>query len=118
MEDLLGFDDQAEPVAAHSERQASRRPRSFYDWAPSEGGPLSLPIGAGVKPVSIAAAEESRFALDVEAPARSNGHEALYVREGELMSKLHDLLHSPLGGGVVRLIEELHGLLPRLRSSI
>ena len=34
------------------------------------------------------------------------------------MSKLHDLLHSPIGNGVVRILEELHGMLPRSRSSI
>ena len=34
------------------------------------------------------------------------------------MSKLHDLLHSPIGNGVVRILEELHVMLPRSRSSI
>ena len=59
---------------------------------------------------------DSRSTLEI--PAKSNGHEAIYLREGELMSKLHDLLHSPIGDGVVRILEELHGMLPRARSSI
>ena len=38
------------------------------------------------------------------------------MREGELMSKLHDLLHSPLGMGIARIIEELHTMIPRNRN--
>jgi transcriptional regulator with XRE-family HTH domain len=117
MEDLLGFDEEIEPPVAHTERPALRRPRGLFDWTPAEGGPLSIPNGTGVKPVSIATIEESRFAVELDIPAKSNGHEAIYLREGELMSKLHDLLHSPIGAGVVRILEELHGMLPRARSS-
>ena len=118
MEDLLEFEVQTEPTDQHSERNGLRHPRSFYDWAPSEGGPLSMPNGAGVKAVSIGSLEESRFAVDAEMPMKANGHESMFLREGELMSKLHDLLHSPMGGGVARILEELHGILPRSRSSI
>jgi len=118
MEDLLGFEDQIEPVSSHSDRQGSRSHRHVYDWLPAEGGPLSLPNGAGIKPVTLAMADESRFAVESDSLAKSNGHDAIFMREGELMSKLHDLLHSPIGNGVVRILEELHGLLPRARSSI
>jgi hypothetical protein len=44
-------------------------------------------------------------------------HEGVLMREGELMSKLHDLLHSPVGAGVARILDELHGLIPRQRHS-
>ncbi len=118
MEDLLGFEEQIEPAATQSDKTGLRRPRGLFEWAPAEGGPLTLPNGSGVKHISLATVEDSRFAVDAEIPARSNGHEAIYLREGELMSKLHDLLHSPLGTGVVRILEELHGMLPRTRSSI
>ncbi len=118
MEDLLGFDEPEEPVGSHAERQTFRRGRAFYDWVPGEGGPMSLPTSAGVKAVSMATTEESRFAVEPEIPAKTNGHESIYVREGELISKLHELLHSPMGSGVVRILEELHSLLPRSRSSI
>jgi transcriptional regulator with XRE-family HTH domain len=117
MENLLGIDGEAaEPTSSHSERAGLGRSRVLQDWAPSEGGPLSLPNG--VRPASIATLQESRFSVEADIPSRSNGHEAMYLREGELMSKLHDLLHSPIGNGVVRILEELHGMLPRSRSSI
>jgi transcriptional regulator with XRE-family HTH domain len=118
MEDLLAYEEQIEPATSQSERPGLHRPRSLFDWVPAEGGPLSFPNGGGVKPISIATTEESRFAIESEIPVRSNGHEAIYMREGELMSKLHDLLHSPIGNGVVRIVEELHTLLARTRSSI
>jgi transcriptional regulator with XRE-family HTH domain len=119
MEDLLGFDDEIESSASHHpERAEPRRPRILYDWAPGEGGALALPNVAGVRSISMATAEESRFAVEADNPAKTNGHEAMYLREGELMSKLHDLLHSPIGNGVVRIVEELHGMLPRSRTSI
>ncbi len=119
MEDLLGFEEQIESVGTHSERQAGpRRHRNVFEWVPAEGGPLTLPNGAGMKAVSVASVEDSRFAVESDNAVRSNGHESVFLREGELMSKLHDLLHSPLGNGVVRILEELHGMLPRARSSI
>ena len=56
MEDLLGFEDEIRVASQHSERPGPRRPRVLYDWVPGEGGPLSLPNGAGVAAVSIATA--------------------------------------------------------------
>jgi transcriptional regulator with XRE-family HTH domain len=118
MEDLLGCEVESEPLSSQSERPGLGRPRVMHDWAPAEGGPLSLPAVGGRVPASIATVQESRFSVEADIPSRSNGHDAMYLREGELMSKLHDLLHSPIGNGVVRILEELHGMLPRSRSSI
>ncbi len=118
MEDLLAFDDGADGAEASDRPGATRRPRGLYDWVPSEGGPLTLPAGSGYKALSVATTEESRFAVEHELPARSNGHDSVFLREGELMSKLHDLLHSPIGDGVAGVIEELHTMLPKGRGSI
>ena len=40
------------------------------------------------------------------------------MREGELMSKLHDLLHSPLGTGIARIVDELHAVVTRNRTPV
>jgi hypothetical protein len=55
----------------------------------------------------------------MEALLRSNpsNSESPYLREGELMAKLHDLIHSPFGDAVTRIIDELHSLLPKTRTS-
>jgi transcriptional regulator with XRE-family HTH domain len=119
MEDLLGHEEQPEPDLSIADRPANgRRPRGVYDWVPVEGGPLSLPQVSSFKSLSSVGAEDSRFVVEPPIQTKMNGHESIFVREGELMSKLHDLLHSPVGDGVASILEELHGMLPRLRSSV
>jgi hypothetical protein len=66
--------------------------------------------------MSAVGADDSRFVVEPPIQTKMSGHESIFVREGELMSKLHDLLHSPVGDGVACILEELHTLLPRLRS--
>ncbi len=107
MEDLLGHDDQ---TAASSSAAASggtaRRARGLTDWVPADGGTFSMSSAADFK--GIGPLDESRFAVESSLAGRTNGHESVYLREGELISKLHDLIHSPIGEGVVRIIDELH----------
>ena len=40
----------------------------------------------------------------------------LVSQSPKLMSKLHDLLHSPVGEGIARIVEEFHAILPRSRT--
>jgi transcriptional regulator with XRE-family HTH domain len=119
MEDLLGYEDQPEQSPSAPER-AGRPGRShgLYEWLPSEGGPLAMPGGGNFNTLSVAGSEESRFTVEPPIASKVKGHDSIFVREGELMSKLHDLLHSPIGGGVARIVEELHALFPRTRNSI
>jgi transcriptional regulator with XRE-family HTH domain len=119
MEDLLGFEAQPEVNPAPSDRNGTpRRARGMYDWMPSEGGPLALPSVASFGPLSVTGVDDARFSAEPPISSRANGHDAVYHREGEMMSKLHDLLHSAIGDGVARIVDELHSLLPRTRSSI
>jgi hypothetical protein len=61
--------------------------------------------------------ENRETTRSIEPVARTSvaSHEAILAREGELMSKLHDLLHSPVGAGVARVLDDLHGLISRNR---
>jgi transcriptional regulator with XRE-family HTH domain len=119
MEDLLGHEEQPEPDLAIPDRATNgRRPRGVYDWLPLEGGPLTLPPVTNFKSLSGVGNDDSRFAIEPPVQTKTNGHESIFLREGELMSKLHDLLHSPVGDGVACILEELHMLLPRSRSSV
>jgi transcriptional regulator with XRE-family HTH domain len=118
MEDLLGHEHVAETMHAVGDFSPAHRSRPSADWLPDEGGPLTIPGNASFKSHAEGDADEPRFAVHAGIHPRATTHDALYLREGELMSKLHDLIHSPLGGGVARLIEELHTLLPRVRSSV
>lgn len=119
MEDLLGQDDAAAETQVPCQQQdTSRHTQGLYDWIPSEGGPLSMPLGGKFRAMSVMPSDDLRFAMETPIPGKNNGHESIYVREGELMSKLHDLLHSPLGEGVARVIDELHSLVPRSRPLV
>ena len=116
MEDLLVHDDQGNaPSSTVSGGSTARRARGLADWAPAEGGPFSIAAGADFK--GLGGADESRFALEASLASRTNGHEAIYLREGELISKFHDLIHSPIGEAVVRIIDELHRVLSRSRAA-
>jgi transcriptional regulator with XRE-family HTH domain len=117
MEQLLEREDDALTPGLSGDRVASvRSKRVLYDWVPSEGGPLAVPGGAHLKALATPVAEEAHFSLETALPSRTNGLDSIYLREGELMSKLHDLLHSSLGEGVARIVDEMHMLLPRTRS--
>jgi len=124
MDDLLGH---AQPASGHATRPSgdhssvSVRSRDMGDWMPSEGGPLALPHGAQSSLSQNGAldkdrADDSRFGVEPQRRTGATLYEGLLMREGELMSKLHDLLHSPLGMGIARIIEELHTLTPRNRN--
>jgi transcriptional regulator with XRE-family HTH domain len=116
MEDLLGHEEEAADTEVVADRvNLPRRSPGLYDWVPSEGGSLSMPSIGNFRALSATASDDLRFAIETVTPTRTNGNESIYVREGELMSKLHDLLHSPLGESVARIVEELHTLVPRSR---
>lgn len=125
MDSLLG---ESEPAAPSPVRPAERgpstgfAPRDADRWLPGEGGPLSLPtvVQSQGYPRRV---EDFRgpsrpVASEHVAPAPQQSHEGVLHREGELMSKLHDLLHSPVGAGVARVLDDLHGLLSRGRHSL
>ena len=118
MEDLLGHEHLAESMHSPGEFSPSHRSRRLEDWIPAEGGPLTIPGNASFKGHSASDEEDSRFAVHTAMHPKTSSHDAIYLREGELMAKLHDLIHSSMGDGVARLIEELHSLLPRTRSSV
>lgn len=113
MEDLLGQEDDATELAKPT--PTPRGGRVFQEWAPVEAGALSMPSVNAFKPHL---SDDPRFGLEAPVTHRANGHEAVYLREGELMSKLHDLIHSPVGEAVARLIEQLHSIIPRSRASL
>jgi len=118
MEDLLGHEHLAESMHSAGDFSPSHRSRPLQDWIPAEGGPLTIPGNANFKGHSPSDEDDSRFSVHTATHPRTTMHDAIYLREGELMAKLHDLIHSPMGDGVARLVEELHSLLPRARSSV
>jgi transcriptional regulator with XRE-family HTH domain len=117
MEELLGNGE----VVSGSQASSARAPRkNRSQWLPGEGGPLSLPSEPSLSATSLVSStgDEHRFSIEKNGRNPASGFESVFLREGELMSKLHDLLHSSLGEGVARIVEDMHGLLPRARASL
>lgn len=121
MDDLLGHADGATATNHRLNGDAgySSRTRDLSDWMPGEGGPLSLPSQAATSHfagLDEAHHIEPRISLESVRRSASAIADGLLSREGELMSKLHDLLHSPMGSGIARIIDDLHTMLPRART--
>ena len=109
METLLGH---TEAVNGNGTQAApgsiGRRPRTNGDWFPLEGAPLAMNT-----PRSSPKLDElvsNRFGLEFS--TSSNGLENGLGRERDLMSKLHELLASPLAEPIARIVEESYRLLP------
>jgi transcriptional regulator with XRE-family HTH domain len=117
MDELLGDDDAGAARPAAEASRSGPQARGVRDWLPAEGAPLTLPAAALRSIRGLADERESLRAMEPAPRASASNHEGVLMREGELMSKLHDLLHSPVGAGVARILDELHGLIPRARHS-
>ena len=114
METLLGHIEAGTTLAAVAgavtASSSSRNGRVGTDWFPNEGAPLALHAPRAASKYDSGDAS-SRFG--VEYP----GLDVPVVRERELLSKLHELLASPLGEPIARIVEESHRLLPTVRVS-
>ena len=99
------------------------RGREFADWIPAEGGPLTFSAAsqhAGMhshySTLSDSRVEEPRFNVEPPRKSASIGFDSLLLREGELMSKLHEILRSPLGNGGGAIVDELHLIVAKSRN--
>jgi len=112
METLLGHSEAASPLAAPQGGPGlSTRGRGGADWYPGEGAPMS---GMGGRSVAKYEPQDvTRFGVDYAA-----GHDgAMLGRERELVMKLHELLASPFGDAVARIVEESYRMLPQARMA-
>ena len=126
MDELLGNPDSSGKPATRLSNdlsQAASRLREFSEWIPGEGGSLSIPASnnhAGnhhpILALEEPRLEESRFGVESHRRSLTTSLENLVKREGELMSKLHDLLHSSLGSGIARIVDELHVVVTKSRN--
>jgi transcriptional regulator with XRE-family HTH domain len=111
METLLGH---AEEGGASTASATARRGRGSAEWVPAEGGPLTVP--AHRVAATVESLDGSRFAVEPK-PQAAIVHDGLIPqRERELAWKLHEVLASPLGEAVARIIEESYRILPQSRA--
>jgi len=112
METLLGHSEAAAALASMAGNgvvgAATPRNRVGAEWYPVEGASLSQP---NHRPAARFDPAEGRFAVEY-APG-TDGHSL--SRERDLVKKLHEILASPLGEPVAKIVEETHRLLPQAR---
>jgi transcriptional regulator with XRE-family HTH domain len=118
MEDLLGSGAEPEMMTAPAGRPASPRPnRASFSWTPTEEGPVRAKVSNAFTGVAPGLVEESHFAAEPYVKPRAVANDTPFAREGELMSKLHDLLHSPFGECITSVVDDLHQILSQVRSA-
>lgn len=117
MEDLLGNGSEPEATMAAGGRPVAARPgRAKFGWSPTDEGPVR-PKPAAFPGIGNPLVEEARIGGDGFAKPRTTGTETPFAREGELMSKLHDLIHSPFGECITSVVDDLHRILSQVRSA-
>jgi transcriptional regulator with XRE-family HTH domain len=116
MERLLGYEeDPKAPDTGSSriaEQPARKTRRSRKEWIAVDGEPLIPSSSRG--PTSLGGLE-SAFGVEGGSPAPAANSSA-QLRERELIWKLHELLASPLGESVGRILDELYRTLPQIHS--
>jgi len=116
METLLGYQE-AGNVALSSFLNANGPHRSpqMAEWVPSEGGPLTT--ASSPADARMLRAETHRFGVEGKPSPTKAPESAAAVCERELTGKFLELLASPLGEGIARIVEETHRLLPSSESA-
>jgi transcriptional regulator with XRE-family HTH domain len=115
MEDLLG-NGEAETIPPVASRHPAHHANRTYAWSTSEELPVKAKGVAGYGGLAAAVSDEPRVVPESLTRPRPLVSETSYAREGELMSKLHDLLHSPLGDCITGIVDDLHRILGQVRN--
>jgi transcriptional regulator with XRE-family HTH domain len=119
MEDLLGGGDESDATLSSVKRPAAARTdRARFGWPPTEEGPVRSKMAGSFASATPSLGDEPRVAADAFVKTRTPGIETPFAREGELMSKLHELIHSPLGECITRVVDDLHRILSQVRSAV
>jgi transcriptional regulator with XRE-family HTH domain len=115
MEELLGSTE-AEVVQKPAGRHAAHHGGRRYGWSASEDMPVKAKSTAAFGGPGPAVGDEARPATESIGKARPIAPETTFAREGEMMSKLHDLLHSPFGDCITGIVDDLHRVLCQVRN--
>src|SRR5579885_2279841 len=117
MEELLGSTSESEAGSPSGDRPgAGRAGRAKFVWAPAEEGAVRSKVGSAFAGRGPSLQDDIRPATETLVKPKALGTDKPFAREGELMSKLHDLLHSHLGECITKIVDDLHQVLSEVRS--
>jgi transcriptional regulator with XRE-family HTH domain len=113
MDELLGNSAEIEavPQPAVDRSPTFRLGRNRMGWRSSDASPALNRVGSSFGAMAAALVDDARHAVESPARPRDNGVEKPFAREGELMAKLHDLIHSPFGDCITSVVDDLHQVL-------
>jgi transcriptional regulator with XRE-family HTH domain len=118
MEDLLGTGIEPGLYTATLDRNpTSRTAHARFGWPPVEEGPVWARRSSSSPGVSPSMGDDPRYNQPSPVRGRPISPETPVVREGELISKFHELLRSSFGESISSVIEELHQVLVQSRGS-
>ncbi len=111
METLLGYQEAGTTALSsflsfNGPRKASHK----AEWIPSEGGPMTT--ASSTSDGMMERAETLRFGVESRPSPSKAPDSPTVTREQDLTRKFLNLLASPLGEGIARIVEETHRLMP------
>lgn len=114
MDELLGNPPEADLLPPVNDRPPTyRASHNRLGWASAEGS--LAPTTPLPRAVTVAAlAEGPRAVVAPSVKGRPSAGERSFAREGELIAKLHDLIHSPFGDCITSIVDDLHQVLTQI----
>ncbi len=118
MEELLGSGTGPEIIPEAVKRPpAFRSPRARMGWPSTGGGPLLVESAGAFSGLAPNMVDDPRHAAEPSMKARTLPCETSYARDGEFMSKVLELLRSPLGDCLTSIVDDLHHVLTQVSTS-
>ena len=119
MDTLLGHIESTQapsrPTRSPTAPPVSNWTRGTSDWYPAEGTPMAAPAPRLMPRYEVQ--EGPRFHAEYGPPLSNGFDNTAASRERELTLKFQELLATPFGDAVARIVEETHRLLPPLVPS-
>jgi transcriptional regulator with XRE-family HTH domain len=117
MEELLGNGETETMPPQAGRHAAAHGQRARYGWPTPEEAPVKAKVTPTYGGLGPALSDEPRLTAESLTKPRPLASDATYAREGELISKLHDLLHSPFGECITGIVDDLHRVLCQVRNA-
>jgi transcriptional regulator with XRE-family HTH domain len=117
MEELLGSGTEPHVIPAPVGRMPGfHSPRARMRWPAMDEGAVRVNSGSPFSGLAPNMVDDPRHAAETTMKARTLPAETPFAREGEVMSKLHELLRSPFCDCITSIVDDLHNVLTQVST--